>query len=78
MADLHTRFMRLGNGGTFVFNTPEFVGKGFLPHATDQENNRVVIGEAYSLVSISLVDMFPAHNHMRREVVDTYCFKGRL
>ena len=77
LSTLHTRLMELADAGSLVFNTPDFVGKGFLPHASDQANNKVEIGMAYSLVSISLVDMFPDNNHLRRAVVDTYNFKSQ-
>lgn len=77
LSTLHARLMELADAGSFVFNTPDFVGKGFLPHASDQADNKVEIGTAYGLVSISLVDMFPDNNHLRRAVVDTYNFKDQ-
>ena len=77
LSTLHARLMELAAAGSFVFNTPAFVGKGFLPHVTDQANNKVEIGTAYGLVSISLVDMFPDNNHLRRAVIDTYNFKDQ-
>ena len=77
LSALHARLMELADAGSLVFNTPDFVGKGFLPHVTDQANNKIEIGTAYSLVSISLVDMFPGNNHLRRAVVDTYNFKDQ-
>lgn len=76
MSALHSRLMSLVDEGSFVFNTPEFVGTGFLPHTSDQENNQIEVGKTYRLGSISLIDMFPNNDHLQREVVDTYSFKG--
>ena len=75
MSVLHNELMKLVTPGTFVFNTPEFVGNGFLPHATDHVDNHIEISKLYRLENISLVDMFPAKDHMRREVVDTFSFE---
>ena len=72
---LHSALLGLVAEGSFVFNTPEFVGKGFLPHATDQDDNQVEIGKPYRMGGISLIDMFPDNDHMRREVVDSFSFK---
>jgi hypothetical protein len=76
LSTLHNKLMKLADTGSFVFNTPAFVGSGFLPHATDQSNGQVEIGKPYQLRSISLIDMFPAKNHMRRVVVESFNFKN--
>ena len=76
MSTLHNRLMELVDIGSFVFNTPEFVGSGFLPHATDQDGDQVEFGRSYRLGSISLVDMFPSEDHTRREIVDSFDFKN--
>lgn len=73
---LHDKLLELSDEGSFVYNTPEFVGKGYLPHATDQKDSSLKIGRRYHLDSISLVDMFPGSDHMRRAIVDTFTFKG--
>ncbi len=52
MSALHAKLMTLVDKGDFVFNTPEFVGSGFLPHATDQENDKIEIGQEYQLDSV--------------------------
>lgn len=75
MSSLHNKLMKLVDDGAFVFNTPEFVGEGFLPHATDQHDSKLNVGQTYRLDSFSLVDMFPGDDHMRREVIDTFRFK---
>ena len=75
MSALHTTLMELANEGSFVFNTPEFVGNGFLPHATNEIDGQVEVGQLYPLDGISLVDMFPNGDHRRREVVNTFVFE---
>ena len=75
MSALHDDLMRLEHDGSFVFNTPEFVGNGFLPHATDQDNGTIKVSKLYPLTSISLVDMFPSNDHTRRRVIETFVFK---
>jgi hypothetical protein len=72
---LHNKLLELSAKGSFVFNTPEFVGYGFLPHATDQKNDAVQIGQKYRLDSISLIDMFPDGDFMRRSIIDTFTLK---
>lgn len=73
---LHNKLLELSNKGEFIYNTPEFVGTGFLPHVTDPKASNVQIGQGYHLDSISLVDMFPGGDHMRREVIGTFTLKG--
>jgi hypothetical protein len=75
LATLHATLLELSDRGSFVYNSPEFVGSGFLPHATDQKGNKVIIGQTYPLNSISLVDMFPGGDHMQRSIVETFALK---
>lgn len=74
---LRHRLMSLVDKGLFIFNTLEFVGEGFLPHATDQENYQVEIGRSYRLENISLVDMFPDDDYTRRRVIGTFNFNNQ-
>jgi hypothetical protein len=76
LSDLHHKLLGLVDKGSFIFNTPDFVGEGFLPHATDQLNNKVEIGQKYHLESISLVDMFPNNDYTQRRVIDTFNFRN--
>lgn len=75
MSALHTTLMGLANEGSFVYNTPEFVGNGFLPHVTNEIDSQIEVGQLYPLDGISLIDMFPNDDHRRREVVNTFAFK---
>jgi hypothetical protein len=74
MLALHNKLLSLVNDGAFIFNTPEFVDKGFLPHATDQKDGIVQLGQKYLLKSVSLVDMFPNGDHMGRTILSTFDF----
>lgn len=73
---LHDKLLALGPDGSFVFNSPEFVGQGFLPHVTDQKDAAVQLGQTYRITNISLVDMFPDGDYLRREVLGTFALNG--
>lgn len=70
----HAALMELAREGSFTFNSPEFVGEGFLPHATGQKDGHVDVGQTYRLTSASLIDMFPGGDHMQRSIVETFPF----
>lgn len=72
---LHRKLLALSDEGSFIFNTPEFVGKGFLPHVTDQKASRMLIGKSYSITSVTLVDMFPDDDYMKRAIIKTFALK---
>lgn len=72
--DLHSTLLDLTKPGSFVFNTPEFVGEGFLPHVTDRLDGQVDIGKTYTFASVSLVDMFPGGDPYQRKVIETIQF----
>jgi hypothetical protein len=73
---LHSKLLEVSRAGSFVYNSPEFVGPGFLPHATDQKDSQVYISKTYHLANISLVDMFPNNDHMQRAIIATFNLKG--
>jgi hypothetical protein len=73
---LHQELLKLAEAGSFIFNTPEFVGDGFLPHATDQADGEVQIGHKYLLEDISLVDMIPDGDHTQRRIIGTWAFSS--
>jgi hypothetical protein len=69
--NLHSRLLALSEEGSFVFNTPDFVGDGFLPHVTDQRDGQVEVGEIYPVTTVSLVDMFPNGDGHQRRLIKT-------
>ncbi len=73
---LHATLLTLVHEGSFVFNSPGFVGEGFLPHATDQRDGQLTLGQPYTVATISLVDMFPNGDYMQRKIIETFALQG--
>lgn len=68
---LHDRvYSWLGELGV-VYNSPEYQGKGFLPHVTDQKSSILNVGDTCLLQSVSLIDLFPDGNGYERRIVST-------
>lgn len=59
MLQAHTVLLHLGERGGFVYNTPEFVGDGFVPHITDRDDERAKFDDAYDLTNLSIVETAP-------------------
>ncbi len=72
LEELHVKLIDLLEAHGASFNTPEFVRDGFLPHATVQASGRVSVGDALTIRSVSLVDMFPDGDWQRRRVLATF------
>jgi 2'-5' RNA ligase len=60
---------------SYKFDTPQYIGKGYRPHATKQLNNELVSGKKYLVESMTLVDMYPNDDIERREAIMTFYFK---
>ena len=69
---LHDRLFLLGKAGNFVYNTPEFVSSGFVPHITDEKTEQASLERKYLLKSVSLVDMMPDSDMTSRSIVGTF------
>ena len=69
---LHRKLLKFAK--TYTFDTPQYIGEGYKPHATKQSNDRLTEGENYLIDTITLVDMFPGNNIERREVLRTFSF----
>lgn len=74
LKQLHDNIVTLLEQNGVVFNSPEFTKDGFLPHCTIQKSGRLEIGDAISIDSISLVDMFPNDDWQQRKVLATFSF----
>lgn len=72
LRELHDRLVQLGKVGGFVYNTPEFVASGFVPHITDERSEQASLNKNYLLTNISLVDMIPAGVKTQRSIVVTF------
>lgn len=75
ITDLHFKLVELLETNGAIFNTPEFLKDGFIPHSTIQASSRIELEKTYSVSSISLVDMYPASNWQKRKVIGNYTLK---
>ncbi len=55
-----------------VFNNPEFIKQGFLPHCTVQKKKMINIGDDVLLTSLSLVDMYVDNDWRKRKVIKSF------
>jgi hypothetical protein len=62
----------IANGATF--NQPEYEGPGHILHSTVQNSGRLHKGEVIQINKLSLVDMFPNNDGLRRRIVSTVKF----
>lgn len=58
-----------------VFNQPEYEGNGHKLHSTVQKSGKLEKGQIVLINKLSLVDMFPRNDGMRRRIVGTVEFK---
>lgn len=72
MSLLHKELLELGKRGSFLYNTPEFVGNGFIPHITDAIEERAELDGHYDLATISIVDTIPGGDSSQRRIVKTF------
>jgi 2'-5' RNA ligase len=70
---LHSKLITITK--SYEFDTPQYIGKGYRPHATKQLNNELVNDKNYLVESMTLVDMFPNNDIERREVIKNFYFK---
>jgi len=55
-----------------IFNNPEFIKDGFLPHSTIQGTRRLHDGDVININTISLIDMFPNSDWRLRKVLQNF------
>ncbi|MEI8188034.1 MAG: 2'-5' RNA ligase family protein [Candidatus Saccharibacteria bacterium] len=70
---LHSKLLAITK--SYEFDTPQYIGKGYRPHATKQVINQLISGDSYLLDSMTLVDMFPNNDIERREIIKTFNLK---
>ena len=58
----------------YEFDTPQYIGEGYKPHATKQINSQLISGEKFHIDNMTLVDMFPDNDIQRREIIKTFQF----
>lgn len=53
------------------YNSPEYQGKGYLPHSTFQKTGSLSKGERRILTSVCLVDLYPHNDGYKRKIYKT-------
>jgi 2'-5' RNA ligase len=74
---LHSDVIALLYKSGAVFNNPEYVGEGYLPHTTVQKRISLRKGDSVTIDSATIIDMFPNGDHERRRVLKTIKFSGK-
>jgi len=72
LISLHNRLIDLLEANGAVFNSPEYMRAGFVPHCTVQKSGRLHEGDRVTIDKITLVDMFPDQNWQRRKVLNIF------
>ena len=72
--NLHKNLKELLDSNDTVYDSPQYVGKNYKPHATVQKVDRVHQNEIVRINSLSLVDMEPNKIKDRRRLVKTFNF----
>jgi|AntRauTorcE11897_2_1112592.scaffolds.fasta_scaffold27648_1 2'-5' RNA ligase len=75
IVQLHESLLDISLRVLAKFDHPEYVGEGFVPHATKQKAGRLEQGNKYRIDNISLVDMYPKNDITRREIIRTLPLK---
>ena len=78
LQSLHEDLIKLLRENGAIFDTPEYHGSGYEPHATVQQNARVNRGDTVIISNFALVDMFPDSDADYRRVMQTFSLNGGL
>lgn len=57
-----------------IFNAPHHEGDGYIPHSTYQRSGRLYSGEKVYATSVSLIDLFPNRDGLKRKIIKTIKF----
>src|SRR5664279_218953 len=69
--DLFKKVITVLNNHGLKFNSPEYEGEGYAPHATIQKIGQLYINDVVLFHSLTLIDMFPDENPHQRRVLGT-------
>ena len=72
LVQLHRDIVEILEKHGAVFNTPEFVKDGYIPHITKQYTDTMSIGDTVHVNRLSLIDMFPNNDWQTRVVLFTH------
>lgn len=70
---LHENVLDILEENGAIFNTPEYIREGFLPHSTIQGQSHIQ-PNTICIDRLSLIDMFPNGDWRQRKVIDTFEF----
>lgn len=71
LQNLHDTIISVLERHKAVFNSPEYVKAGYKPHATEQAESKLQIGDVVEFNSLTLVDMFPNNDPYQRKILGT-------
>jgi len=71
LQNLHERVVSVLEKHGALFNSPEYTKDGFKPHATEQAEAKLEIGDVVEFGSLTLVDMFPDGDPYQRKILGT-------
>lgn len=72
---LHEDVVKVLETNNVRFNNPEFVRDGFKPHSTIKDEPVLHTGDKILIDSLSVIDMFPGEDPMKRKIIATIHFK---
>lgn len=77
LARLHDELVSLLESSGAVFNTPDFIRGGFMPHCTVQKSGELHLGETVDIETLALIDMFHGGDWKRRKVLAIFKLGGK-
>lgn len=75
LASLHEKIVTVLEANGAIFNTPEFIHDGYIPHSSIQPSGQIPLNERVIITEVSLVDMFPGGDWRQRKVLANYSLK---
>lgn len=69
---LHTDLIVISEKLGAEYDTPQFMGEGFRPHATRQTDSHLTNKQKLKLNNLTLVDMYPHNDINRRRIIKTF------
>lgn len=74
LKSLHNDILKLLNNAGAVFNNPEYTGEGFVAHSTIQKDKYLNKGDITEVKELTIVDMFPHGDGLKRRIFRTIKF----
>lgn len=68
LQSLHGDIIELLKNAGAIFNNPQYIGDGFVAHSTIQKDKHLNIGDVVDVRELTIVDMFPHEDGLRRKI----------